>query len=450
MIKTLFISDRFAEYQRFIRNSNPTQLGIDLLTHSEAHQRYFFTTFYDLFIVDLNEPWMAFPPWIREQARQHYFHQYIFISDAPLSHHLKNLLGKHIYKVLKTTEAQAQLEEIVRQIRLDMGQHKYQSYTDPLTDGVIPYGLLGNDPAIVKINRFIKLVSRARYTPCLIRGENGTGKRLCAYLIHRQNNLRDDLLHVKNCENTTTNELLADLFGVEQDSKIYGPQRRGLLELFNGGTLILKNIEKLPPLVQDKLLFYLEERLVKPVDGKIPVEANTRIIGITRHNLEWFVKHQNFSPDLFYHLNAFEIELPPLRDRADDIPLIANYYRQFYNYPFGKNVHEFSARAERVLKEFKWPGNITELKDVVEKAVYLCTSDHIGLQELPEFLKGNGSAEIIEENELLGSCSMREIEKVHIERVLQNTNGNKSRAASILDISRTTLREKIRIYGINA
>ncbi len=190
----------------------------------------------------------------------------------------------------------------------------------------------------------------------------------------------------------------------------------------------------------------MEDHVFRPIDGNRVLEARIRLIGTTKHNLEWFVKHQNFNSGLYYHLNAFEIHLPPLRERTEDIELFAYYYLQTFNYLYGKNVKSFTTSAMNILKEYKWPGNIRELKDVVERAVFSSTGEEITNKSFPESL--SAKIETKSDEEYFGNCSIKEIEKMHIEQVLFNTNGNKSRAASILNISRTTLREKMRQYGL--
>ncbi|HHJ52747.1 MAG TPA: sigma-54-dependent Fis family transcriptional regulator, partial [Caldithrix abyssi] len=356
--------------------------------------------------------------------------------------------GPRVYKVLDSKTAQNDLKDVVAELTESMSEHRYQTGSVSHNFDGLPYGLVGKHPSIIRINEFIQLVSKARYAPCLIRGESGSGKDLCAKLIHQANNIHDDLFFVKDCENSTTYKLLGDLFGVEDDSGVYGPKRKGLLEIYNGGTVVLNNIEKLPPGVQDKLLFYLEERAFKPMGGTRPVVSNVRVIGISQHNLEWFVKHQNFNPDLFYHLNAFEIDLPPLRDRGDDIITLAHFYRQYYNFLFGKSTLSFTPQVEQLLLEYHWPGNVKELKDAIERAVFIANSSQITSKELPGYFKSSTGNDAPGED-FLGNCSMREMERIHIEHVLSFTKGNKSKAASILEISRTTLREKIRQYGIS-
>jgi len=447
LTKIIFISDRLQEFQKYFRSNNSYNFRLEMLTHAEANQRYIFRNFYELFIVDLQEPWLSIPQWIREQAQQYYFHQFIFISEKDIHPLLKELLEERIFETVPFETAKNNLKEVVNRMARFFEEHQYQYDQSKFIKEAPFEGLVGNHPSVKRINDFIKLVSRARFAPCLISGESGSGKELCASLIHHANDLRDDLFFIKNCEKITTNELLGDLFGVEDDSGIYGPRHLGLLEQYTNGTVVLKNIEKTPPDVQDKLLLYLEDKIFRPLGSNRLIESNVRIIAISEHKLERFVKQRNFNADLFYHLNAFEISLPPLRERGDDILLLANYYLQFASQTQGKAVDSISLPGKRLLKEYPWPGNIKELKQVIESAVLKCKSAEIGIQELPAHLNKN-SAGTMEDNHL-GNCSLKEIERIHIERVLVNTEGNKSKAAALLQISRTTLREKIKQYRIN-
>jgi len=178
------------------------------------------------------------------------------------------------------------------------------------------------------------------------------------------------------------------------------------------------------------------------------MESNTRIIAMSNHKLDPFVKRRNFNPDLFFHLNAFEISLPPLRERGDDILLLAEYYLQFAAQTLAKPVRSLTLPVKRLLKEYPWPGNIRELKGAMEMAVMRCKSQEIGLEDLPEYIHSEQNT--TGEDNHLGNCSLKEIERLHIERVLANTNGNKSKAAALLQISRTTLREKLKQYTIKS
>ena len=280
LTKIVFISDRLKEFQTYFRANNSFALGVDLLTHSEANQRHIYRNFYDLFIVDLDEKWLSIPQWIREQSQQHYFHQFIFIADKNINPLLKELLGQRVFEIVDFKSAVSDLKSVVEEAKNHFEEHKYHFDQSQFVTETPFEGLLGNHNSVQRINDFIKLVSKARYAPCLISGEQGSGKELCAHLIHRANELRDDLFFFKNCEKTTTNEFLGDLFGVVDESGIYGPVHKGLLEVYAGGSIVLKNIEKVPLDAQDKLLLYLEDKAFRPLGANYVVDSNARIIAL--------------------------------------------------------------------------------------------------------------------------------------------------------------------------
>lgn len=445
-MKVIFISDNLAQYHTFVRSENMYDFQLDLFNHVEVNQRAIQKVYYDLFIVDVAEPLLAVPPWIREQVQHQYYYQVIFISDYALPPAIEYFLDPHIFKVINHQTAIDSLEDVVVEVRNYVPESRYTRSANFAKKKNFINSLLGNHSSIKKTNDFIKIVSKAPNAPCLIRGESGTGKNFCARMIHKTSNLRDELFYVKNCENTTTTEFLRDFFGSEDSNNKDHENGKGLLEKYSGGTIVLKNIEKLPREIQDKLYLVFEERAFKPPAANRLVEVDLRLIGTTKLNLEWFVKNQNFNSDLYYHLNAFEMVLPPLRERQQDIELLARYYMQYYNYLYGKNIKEFTPSALKVLIDYKWPGNIKELKDVVEKAVFASTSQQITNTLLSEHLIFD--YKVTQEEEYFGNCTIKELEKIHIEHVLQRTKGNKSKAAGVLDISRTTLREKMRQYEI--
>lgn len=444
--KILFISDHLSDFSEFLKQEPGFGHSLEMMSHPEANRRHVYQNYYDLFIVDLKDPWLAIPPWVYEQAQHHYFFQFIFISDQPISEELDHLLNVRIYKVIDRVTALHHMKETISEVTSFAEQHRFSTvrHTSPVTKGM--NALIGSHNSIKSINKFIDIVSKTRSAPCLIRGELGSGKHLCAELIHQKNGLQHDSLHAISCEGSTTNEMLGDLFGVEGDNEIYGPRRKGLLETYANGTLILDDIEKLSLEVQNKLLLFLENHVFMVLGSNRIVESNTRVIGLTSHNLEWFVRHQNFNSGLFYRLNAFEIILPPLRERRDDIEQLAHYYLQYYNNQLGKEIKSISPVALQMMKEYNWPGNITELKNIMERAVIIAASNQVLPEDLPDNLQNDLSMR--QSSEYIGNCTLKELERIHIHHVLLRTKGNKSRAAEILDISRTTLREKMRLYSI--
>jgi DNA-binding NtrC family response regulator len=444
--KILFISDNLRDYQSFIKRDDLLNLNIELMTHSEANRKHVFQNYFDLFIVDLEEPWLAIPLWVREQTQQHYFFQFIFISDDPIPEEISEMLEFRIFKVVSNETAREFLTELVHDASIYADNHRFAHLKNNMSRSQSLKSLMGNHPDIKGANEFIEIVSKASHAPCLIRGELGTGKGLCAQLIHQANQLDSETFHLINCENTTTTELMGDIFGVAGEFELYGPERAGLLQKCAGGTLVLDNIEQLPQDVQTKLLLFLETHSFRQLGSDKIIEGKTRLIGLTRHNLEWFVKHHNFNSGLFYRLKAFEITLVPLRERPEDIELLSSYYLQYYNNQLGKDIKAISPSTIQILKDYRWPGNVKELKNIIERAVIISSGEQIIPDDLPDNL-GNDS-DAAQNGDFLGNCTLRELERIHIQHALLRTKGNKSRAAQILDISRTTLREKMRLYEI--
>jgi DNA-binding NtrC family response regulator len=444
--KTVFISDRFSEFIGFLRGKNGFYQNIDLYSHTEANRSSLFNNFYELIIIDLHLPWLAIPHWIREQATHDYLFKIILIGNEPVNAELNLLFNKRIYRSLSFSEARENMPQVISEFSADMRQHKFErDYTLP-AELILQPGLIGKTEAIKRIRDFIEIVSKAPHTPCLISGETGTGKTMCARRIHQANDLHEDLFFVKDCENTTTNELMGDLFGVVAGTDSVITSRTGLMEKYRSGTLVLKNIEYLPRLVQEKLLLFLEDHVYQKIGSNQIFESEIRLIGLTNQNLEWFVRQQKFNASLFFHLNAFEVHLPLLRERGKDIELLLRFYLQHYAQLYARDIEKFSPGAVELFKKYTWPGNILELKRTVEKIVQKVTRSTVAATDLPEHMRP--SDEKSAEEELLGNCSIRDLEKRHIEKVLQRTKGNKSQASEILNISRTTLREKMRQYHL--
>jgi len=445
--KIIFISDHLQDYQSFIKRDDLLNLNIEIMTHSEANRKHVFQNYFDLFIIDLREPWLAIPMWIREQAQQNYFYQIIFISEQALSDELAELLEFRIFKIISQEASFQYLTEVVHDACIYAEHHRFAHLKNTFSRSYSLKSLLGNHPDIKGANEFIEIVSKTDYVPCLIRGELGTGKELCAQLIHQAKHPDMETFQAINCENTTTNELMGDIFGVSDDFEINGPERAGLLQKCSQGTLVLDNIEKLPPDVQTKLLLYLETKMYRSLGSDEMQESQSRLIGLTRHDLEWFVKHYNFNSGLFYRLKAFEVTLSPLRGKLEDLELLSNYYLQYYNNQLGKEIKTISPSTIQILKEYRWPGNVKELKNIIERAVIICSGEQILPDDLPDNLKNDNGQQ--RNSDYLGNCTMKELERLHIMHALLRTKGNKSRAAQILEISRTTLREKMRIYELN-
>lgn len=291
----------------------------------------------------------------------------------------------------------------------------------------------------------LQLVSRVAKSdsPVLVSGESGTGKELIARALHRLSERGTGALVDINCEAIADGLIETELFGYEKGAFAGADSRKiGLFELAGGGTLFMDEIGGLEPKLQGKLLRALEQGSFFRVGGTQKVEVNARIVTATNKDLAAAVADGRFRSDLFYRINTISIVLPPLRERAVDIPLLATHFLAHFG---GTHPPRLSDEAMAALQEYRWPGNVRELRNVMERAVLLANGGVIQARDLPlqNAPSPNGTAQGGDD------VSLAELERRHIESVLSRTNWHQGRAASVLGISSKTLYRKIREYGFH-
>ena len=277
-------------------------------------------------------------------------------------------------------------------------------------------------------------------SPVLISGESGTGKELVAHMLHRLSGRSGPFVDV-SCAALSEGMLESELFGHEKGAFPGADERKlGLMELAAGGTLFLDEVSELSPKLQGKLLRALDQLSFYRVGGTQKVEVDVRVLAATNRDLAARVEEGTFRDDLFYRINTIAIELPPLRDRAVDIPLLARHFLKV----FGKaNPPTLTADAVELLGRYPWPGNVRELRNVIERVVLLAQGPQITASDLPLALPVRGGAD----HAAAPALSLAELERRHIESVLHETSWHQGRAASTLGISSKTLYRKIREYG---
>jgi two-component system response regulator AtoC len=308
--------------------------------------------------------------------------------------------------------------------------------------------IYGESERIKEIRKLIQIVAETPRTSVLIQGESGTGKELVSNAIHFASS-RSNKPYIKiNCSAIPDNLLESELFGHEKgaftDAKM---MKKGLFEMANTGTIFLDEISSMKLSLQPKILRVLETQTFRRIGGIADIKIDVRVIAATNTDLGELVKNKEFRDDLYYRLKVMEIDLPTLRDRKQDILLLAKLFLQEFNIEFNKRVQKFAAKTEDLLGGYSWPGNVRELKNVIERSVILTQSDMVQPEHLPLELR-EGSKLAIPERAVLGKMSLEEMEKMHITEVLNSVGGNKSQAAKILNISRSTLREKLKTYLI--
>jgi two-component system response regulator AtoC len=284
----------------------------------------------------------------------------------------------------------------------------------------------------------------------LLQGESGTGKEVVATAIHQHSNRAEKAFLALNCAAIPDALLESELFGHESGAFTGAlKQKKGLIEAADGGTLFLDEISGMKPEMQTKLLRVLESRKLRRVGGTQDIKVDIRIIAASNQDLVAAIREGTFREDLYYRLGVVTVNLPPLRERIVDLPLFVAAFIDDFNKSTGRSINGVSADALRLLKAYSWPGNIRELRNVMERAIILCDGDEIRPQYLPAEIaachesggdhKSNGNG-----NGLNLTEAVKRLEKEMIERALDNADGNQSKAAKMLGISRDELRDRLR------
>ncbi|MBD3178674.1 MAG: response regulator [Candidatus Latescibacteria bacterium] len=314
---------------------------------------------------------------------------------------------------------------------------------------------VGKSRVMLEVFERVKKVGKSKASTILIQGESGTGKELVARAIHESSKGKNKPFMEINCAALPETLLESELFGHEKGAFTDAKRRKkGLLELAEGGTIFLDEIGEMGVTLQSRLLRVIENKTFRRVGGVKDLRLNARVISATNRNLKEEISKGNFRNDLYYRLQVIPIDLPPLRERKEDIELLANHFIKTFNREFKKNIRTISAEVADILRAYNWPGNVRELKNIIERAVLLDAEESIKIEHLPsEIVEGRDqiSEEIAARNiDELFPMSLKEMEKMLILNTLDKTRGNKSKSARILGISRQTLREKVKSYGDEA
>ena len=340
----------------------------------------------------------------------------------------------------------AQLEVIVkralegRELKIKHTELLKQVSTQKKTDMVI-----GKSAAMQKVMGLVKKVADARIS-VLITGETGVGKEVVANAIHNLSSRSDKAFIPVVCSSLSETLLESELFGHEKGAFTNADSmHKGKFELAHGGTIFLDEIGEINQSVQVKLLRVLQERKFERVGGEEPIEVDVRVLAATNKNLEEEVKAGRFREDLYFRLNGIHIEVPPLRERKDDIPLLLNSFLERYNSENSKNITGFDSHARSALYKYDWPGNIRELQHCVESSVVMASGSEITLEDLPPSVSKASGIETIS---VPVGITLDEAEKIIIQENLAANKGNKSKTAETLGIGRKTLHRKLAEYGM--
>jgi two-component system response regulator AtoC len=347
-----------------------------------------------------------------------------------------------------------QIDELEMRIARVLRQQKLESENVSLRQQLdTKFGIeniIGQSPPMIEVFDVVRQVAPSRAT-VLITGESGTGKELIAKAIHNLSPRSRQPLIAVHCAGLPPTLIESELFGHEKGAFTGAHERRiGRVEQAEGGTLFLDEVGEIDSTIQVKLLRFLGERTFERVGSTKTLSADVRLIAATNKRLEELVRAGTFREDLYYRLNVVRIELPPLRDRRNDIPLLAQAFMREAARENDKRVREITPDAMERLINYNWPGNVRELRSAIERAVVLSRTDKISTRDLPPEVRGEPSSASAPKGQVLaqGDITVKEAEKQLIIRALKEAEGSRTEAAKKLGMSRRTLHRKLHAYNL--
>ena len=317
-----------------------------------------------------------------------------------------------------------------------------------------PHRVLGVSPAICRIRADMEVLAKNDNVDILICGETGTGKEVVVTSIHNGSARRDKPLVKINCGAIPENLLESELFGYEKGAFTgAGKTKKGLMELANGGTVFLDEVGELPLFMQAKLLTFLEDRSFKRVGGLRDIEVNVRVAAATNRNLEEEVRKGTFREDLYYRLNVMQIHIPPLRERKEDIPVLCQYYLEHFNRKFSKSLKGVDPEFMSQLQNHEWKGNVRELRNVMERTALFARGEYLTSEATGQVIQSSGKSaktcglsypvKDLTEGPVDLKREVEAFERSYIDRAMDLSGGNLSRAAQLLGCTRFTLKRRL-------
>ncbi len=339
------------------------------------------------------------------------------------------------------------IEKVLVVLRNALEQRRLEQEVRELRQAVRPRPeLIGESVPIKALRQQIALMAGTNGR-VLIYGESGTGKELVAHAIHAQSARADGPFVEVNCAALPDDLIEAELFGQRPGAVPGAAPKIGKFEKADGGTLFLDEVGDMSLRMQAKLLRVLDEQRIEPVGAGAPVQVDVRVIASTNKNLEEEIEKGNFREDLFYRLNVIPFEVPPLRERIEDIPLLADHFLREFAQAYGRKRKELTPDAVRALQEYPWPGNVRELKNLMERLVIMYPQTRIDARHIP-LPASRRAAERIRERPASLQEVRQEAERKYILKKLDETGGNITRTAELLGLERSNLYKKMRALGI--
>lgn len=394
----------------------------------------------DIVLLDLFMPGMDGMEMLRRIKKSHPTTDVVTISGAGSMRAALGTLQLDAFDFLPKPVQMRALLEVIDRIREKRRAPVRATATRPLSTLFSVPDLIGKSPSIQKVADFL---NRIAPTQCnvLIRGETGSGKEVVSHALHNRSGRREGPFIPLNCSALPETMLESELFGHEKGAFTDATgMKRGLLEMANGGTLLLDEIGDMPLALQAKLLRVVETKCFRRLGSTTEQAVDVRFVAATHRDLETMVKKSQFREDLFYRLSVFSLHLPALRDRKEDIPLLANFFLQSVVHGVGPKT--LSPEAMASLQAYPWPGNVRELHNVIEHAVVFAEGDTVRASDLPAVLQGQRAAHNGEADETLSA-----VERRHILKVFDACEGSVEMTAARLGLSETVTRNRLKRYG---
>jgi len=361
---------------------------------------------------------------------------------------LKSGAFDYLTKPLDIDELKILVQKTLRHFELETENQ----YLKERLDGRFDYAnIIGKSDNMIKLFDTLSLVAPSDAT-VLIFGESGTGKELVANAIHQNSNRKNNAFIKVNCAALPETLLESELFGHEKGAFTgASSHKQGRFHQAHAGTIFLDEIAEMTPATQAKILRVLQEQSFEPLGGTQSVQVDIRVIAATNRVLEEEIVKGNFREDLYYRLNVVSVPIPPLRERKEDILLLAEHFLGIYAEKNRRMIKGLTPRAADLLMRYHWPGNVRELENAIERAVILTRGEMISPEHLPHPIQimASGQPDIETESTDVSGRPLKDVEKEMILRTLEQTDGNRTRTAEILGISRRTLQLKLKKYGIN-
>lgn len=461
-LRTLIVDDELELRKSVVSILKNTNMDVNFEIEEAANGREALdkvkTKFYDLILMDVRMPEMDGLQALT-QIKEHDPRTFVVIMTAHSNlNDAVTAIKEGAYDYLEKPVSPTKLTDIVKKSLEALEMVSNLSASNPIFDDDIDSEIVGNNTKMKEVFGLIYKLCKVE-TTVLVRGENGTGKELVAKAIHFNSPRKSGAFVAVNCGAIPENLMESEFFGHEKGAFTGAIERKiGKFQLANNGTLFLDEIGELKPEMQVKLLRALQEKKFTPVGSNREVKTNARIIAATNRNLEKMMDTQDFREDLFYRLNVMPIFIPPLRDRPDDIPVLAATFLQKFSKEHGKVILSLEPECLELMKKYRWPGNIRELENVIERAFIVEASSIMTTSSLPDQIKNQNisvapSANMMAAKGLTGPLDFEvykeQAEKDFIVSALKANKGKINQTVAQANIPKNTLLRKIRKYAIN-